>query len=63
MTIVTAGTCTIAADQAGTANTYFAAPTVQQDIAINKAGQTITFPVVTPAPTYSPSGTFGVSAM
>ncbi len=42
VTGVTAGTCTIVADQAGNAN-YNAAAQVTQDIAVSKAGQTITF--------------------
>ncbi len=42
VTIVTAGTCTIAADQAGNIN-FNAAPQVTQNIVIAKASQTITF--------------------
>jgi hypothetical protein len=60
VTIVTAGTCTIKADQAGNTN-YNAAPQVSDDITISKAGQTITFP--NPGPlTYSSGGTFGLGA-
>ena len=42
VTIVTGGTCTIAADQGGD-GTYSAAPTVTQNIVIAKASQAITF--------------------
>ena len=42
VTIVTPGTCTIAADQAGNAN-YAAAPQVTQNIVLSKGNQTITF--------------------
>lgn len=42
VTIVTVGTCTIAANQAGDAN-YSAATQVAQNIIISKASQTITF--------------------
>jgi hypothetical protein len=42
VTIVTAGTCTIAANQAGDVN-YNAAPQVTQNIIIAKTNQTITF--------------------
>jgi hypothetical protein len=42
VTILAAGTCTIAADQAGAAN-YNAAPQVTQSFTVNKAPQTITF--------------------
>src|SRR5687768_6356999 len=47
VTIVTVGTCTIRASQAGNSN-YNPAPNVDQDIAINLAGQTINFPAVGP---------------
>src|SRR5439155_10467543 len=60
VTNVTGGTSTIAADQAGGTN-YLAAPQVKQDVAIDKAAQTITFPTVA-AKTYSAGGTFTVSA-
>ena len=61
-TIVKAGDCVIRADQAGTSN--YAAATTQQTVAINKAAQTISFPIVTPAPTFKAdgTGTFPVSA-
>jgi hypothetical protein len=60
VTIVTAGTCTIKADQAGNTN-YNAAPQVSDDITISKAGQTITFPNPGPV-TYSSGGTFALGA-
>ena len=60
VTILTAGTCTITADQPGNTN-YNAAPQVSQGIAIGKADQTISFPAVG-AKTFSPSGTFSVAA-
>lgn len=62
VTMLAAGTCTIAADQAGDAN-YNPAPTVTQSIAIDKATQAITGFASNPeAPTFAPNGTFGVSA-
>ncbi len=42
VTILAAGTCTIAADQAGATN-YNAAPQVTRSFTVNKAAQTITF--------------------
>src|SRR4029077_63957 len=60
VTIVTAGTCTIKADQAGNTN-YNAAPQVSDDITISKATQTITFPNPGPVP-YSSGGTFALGA-
>ena len=60
VTIVSAGTCTINADQSGNAN-YNAALTVSDNITINKANQAIAFPNPG-AQTYSPGGTFAVSA-
>ncbi|MHB8448261.1 MAG: beta strand repeat-containing protein [Rudaea sp.] len=60
VTIVSAGTCTINADQSGNTN-YSAAPTVSDNITINKANQAIAFPNPG-AQTYSPGGTFAVSA-
>jgi hypothetical protein len=60
VTILSGGTCTIAANQAGDSN-YNAAPTVSDNITINPASQTISFPNPG-AQTYSPSGSFGVSA-
>ncbi|MGY1426553.1 autotransporter domain-containing protein [Lysobacter sp. A289] len=62
VTMQSAGTCTIAADQAGDAN-YAAAPTVTQDIAIGQAAQAITAFAADPvAPAFVPEGTFTVSA-
>ncbi|MGY0558657.1 MULTISPECIES: autotransporter domain-containing protein [unclassified Lysobacter] len=62
VTMQSAGTCTIAADQVGDAN-YEAAPTVTQDIAIGQAAQAITAFVADPAaPAFVPEGTFTVSA-
>jgi len=58
VTGVTAGTCTIAADQAGNAN-YNAAPQVTQNITIGKANQTISFGA---APSVIVGGTGTVSA-
>jgi predicted outer membrane repeat protein len=58
--IVSAGTCTINANQSGNAN-YNAAPQVSRNITINKIGQTIT--VTTPAPaTAEAGGSFNVAA-
>ncbi|HXD83110.1 MAG TPA: hypothetical protein VN599_01640 [Rudaea sp.] len=55
-----AGNCVIDANQAGNAN-YNAATQAQQSFAVGKANQTITF--LNPgAQTYSPSGSFAVSA-
>jgi len=58
ITGVTAGTCTIAANQAGNAN-YNAAPQATQGFSIGKANQTITFG---PVPTVTVGGTGTVSA-
>ena len=60
VTMVTAGTCTIAADQAGNTS-YNAAPQVTRSVTINKANQTITFGAQTSPLTYSPSGTFAIN--
>src|ERR1051326_6840253 len=54
--IVTAGTCTIAADQAGD-NNYNAAPQVLKSSTISKANQTITFPDPADRPLSSPDFT------
>ncbi len=59
VTILAAGTCTIAADQAGATN-YNAAPQVPQSFTVNKAAQTITFGPLTPK-TYG-DAPFAVSA-
>ncbi|WP_407351277.1 autotransporter domain-containing protein [Luteimonas sp. R10] len=62
VTMQSAGTCTIAADQAGN-DDYAAAPTVTQDIAIGQAAQAITAFAADPAaPAFVPDGTFAVSA-
>jgi len=62
VTMVSAGTCGLTADQAGNAN-YSAAPQAALNVAIGQAGQTITNFVANPAaPVYTPSGTFTVSA-
>ncbi|WP_149193192.1 autotransporter domain-containing protein [Luteimonas suaedae] len=62
VTMQSAGTCTIAADQAGN-DDYDAAPTVTQDIAIGQAAQAITAFAADPAaPAFVPDGTFTVSA-
>jgi hypothetical protein len=60
-TIVSAGTCSLTADQAGNGN-YEAAPQVGASVVINKATQAITgFTPASPI-TYSPGGTFALSA-
>jgi len=60
-TIVSVGTCTIQATQAGNSN-YAAATPVPVNFTITKATQTITFaPTVTSYP-YSPTGTFSLSS-
>ena len=56
VTMLSAGTCTIAANQAGD-DTYNPAPQVSRNITINKANQTITFGTQ-PAQTFSPGGMF-----
>ena len=56
-----AGTCTIAANQAGNAN-YLAAPQVTQNIIVNKQDQTISFGTNPGPVTYFTGGTFSVSA-
>ena len=62
VTMLSAGTCIIAADQAGDAN-YQAAAQVTQTIAIGQATQAITNFAANPAaPTYAPNGTFTLSA-
>jgi hypothetical protein len=58
--MLAAGTCTIAADQAGNAS-YNPAPQVSQSFDIGQSGQTITF--AGPADTsYVPNGSVGLSA-
>ncbi|RZJ09272.1 MAG: hypothetical protein EOO54_22240, partial [Haliea sp.] len=62
VTIVTAGTCALTANQAGDSG-YSAAPQVALDVAIGTAGQTITGFAANPAaPVFAPNGTFSVSA-
>ena len=58
VTMVKAGTCTIAADQAGDAN-FLAAPQVTQDVAIGVGSQTITF--ATPAAQTLAAGSISVN--
>ncbi len=60
-TIVAAGTCTINADQAGNAS-YNAAPTVTDNITINKANQTIAFTSTAPAGAVVGGATYAVTA-
>lgn len=60
VTMVTAGTCTIAANQAGNTN-YNAAPQVTQSVTISKANQTITFGAQTTPRTYAVGGTFTIN--
>ena len=61
VTIVSAGTCSIAAAQAGNTN-YNAAPEVIQAFTIDKANQTIVFGANPGPVAYSSGGTFSVSA-
>lgn len=62
VTMLAAGSCVIAADQAGDAS-YLAAAQVTQTIAIGKATQTITGFAANPAaPVYASGATFAVSA-
>ncbi|HRK19326.1 MAG TPA: Ig-like domain-containing protein, partial [Hyphomicrobiaceae bacterium] len=61
VTIVTAGSCVIAADQAGNTN-FSAAPQVTQTVAIGPAAQTITFGAQA-SQTFVPSGTFAISPL
>ena len=60
-----AGTCVIAADQAGNGD-YLAAPTVTQTVTVHKASQSITFTSTAPSPgfvgtTYAVTATGGGS--
>jgi sugar lactone lactonase YvrE len=48
ITLLTVGTCTIAADQIGDSVTYAAAPEVTQTFTVSQAAQTITFPAIGP---------------
>ncbi|HJR72113.1 MAG TPA: autotransporter domain-containing protein, partial [Luteimonas sp.] len=62
VTMQTAGNCALTADQAGDAN-YEPAPQVSLNVTIAAATQAITNFAANPAsPTYSPGGTFSVSA-
>jgi uncharacterized protein YhjY with autotransporter beta-barrel domain len=62
VTMLTAGTCSLTANQAADAN-YNASPEVTLDVVIGAAAQTITNFVANPsAPVYAPGGTFAVSA-
>ncbi len=62
VTMVSAGSCALTANQAGNAN-FSAAPQVGLNVNIGQAGQTITNFVANPAaPVYTPSGTFAISA-
>ncbi|MGJ7902800.1 autotransporter domain-containing protein, partial [Lysobacter sp. 1R34A] len=62
VSIVSAGTCSLTADQAGNAN-YAAAPQAVLDVAIGVATQSISNFAANPAaPVYAPGGTFAVSA-
>ena len=62
VTMLSIGTCTIAADQAGNGN-YNNAVQVTQNVAISLTGQTISNFAASPAsPTFAAGGTFTVSA-
>lgn len=62
VSIVSAGTCSLTADQAGNGS-YAAAPQVHLDVTIARAEQVITNFVSTPAvPLFHPGGTFAMSA-
>ncbi len=61
VTIVSAGTCTIEASQDGNA-LYLPATDVTQDIVINMAAQTITFPAQGAQP-FVPGGSFAISPL
>ncbi len=60
VTMLSTGTCTVRASQAGN-GTYLAAPDVDQGVAIGQAGQTISFPGVGQQ-VFVNGGSFGVSA-
>ncbi len=63
VTMVGAGTCTLAADQAGDAN-YVAAARVTRDVAIAKASQALDFPAQIPATrAFVPGGTFAIAPL
>lgn len=62
VTIQSAGSCALTADQAGDAN-YSAAPQVQLNVGIGTATQVITGFAANPgAPVYTPGGSFALSA-
>ncbi|RYZ73913.1 MAG: autotransporter outer membrane beta-barrel domain-containing protein [Lysobacteraceae bacterium] len=62
VTMLSAGTCALTADQAGDAN-YTAAPQLSLGVAIGAAGQAITAFAANPAaPVFTPNGTFTLSA-
>ena len=62
VTMVSAGACSLTANQAGNGN-YTAAPQVALNVAIGQAVQVITNFVATPgAPVYAPGGSFTVAA-
>ncbi|MEO8305143.1 MAG: kelch repeat-containing protein, partial [Betaproteobacteria bacterium] len=63
VTIIAGGSCTITATQPGDAS-YGAAPPVSQGFTVNPATQTVTFPPISPQPTFvaGGTGTFLVSA-
>lgn len=62
VTMVSAGTCSLTANQAGN-DSYVAAPQVSLNVAIGQATQAITNFAANPsAPTFAPNGTFALSA-
>lgn len=63
VTMLSAGTCSLTADQAGDGN-YNAAPQLTLDVAISAAAQVITGFTATPsAPVFAPNGTFVLAAI
>ncbi len=63
VTMLSAGTCSLTADQAGDGN-YSAAPQATLDVAIGAATQAITGFTANPgAPVYAPNGTFALAAV
>ena len=62
VTMVAAGTCTIAANQAGNTN-YLAAAQATQSVVISQASQTITFGVQTSPLIFSNGGSFAISPL
>lgn len=63
VTMVSAGTCTLAADQAGN-GFYAAAPEVTQSVTIVKGVQTLTFPAQSPAnQSFASGGTFPINPL